>query len=182
MRHIGAAESTDMSYISRAFVFAAALVLGFSMFSNRDIDSEVDGAFTGALRILRMLAHQSAQAAHYLEILTLLEAAVTQQRQQRAAQARQRRNQYVSRIFSLNAKPTPGRLQHEEQGQAASGTPLLTPGGPCYPWSPQDDGPGGTVTPLTIDGAILDWEGMELPLWDSFPFTEPGSTGQLVYP
>lgn len=146
------------------------------MFSNRDIDSEIDGAFTGALSILRMLAHQSAQAAHYLEILTLLEAAVAQQRQRLAAQARQRRSQYVSRIFSLSENPTPDRLQRGEQGRSASRTPLLTQGGPFYPWTPQDDAPGGTVTPLTIDGALLDWEGMELPLWDSFPFTEPGST------
>lgn len=161
--------------IPRAFVFAAALILGFSMFSHREIDSEIDGAFAGALIILRMLAHQSAQAAHYLEILTLLEAAVTQQRQRLAAQARQRRSQYVSRIFSLNESPTPGRIQHEEEGRAASGTPLLTQGGPFYPWTPQDD-VLGTVTPPTVDGVFMDWEGMELPLWDSFPFTEPGST------
>lgn len=145
------------------------------MFSNRDIDTEIDRAFAGALAILRMLAHQSAQAAHYLEILTLLEAAVTQQRQRLAAQARQRRSQYVSRIFSLNESPTPSRMQHEEEGRTVNGTPLLNPGGPFYPWTPQDDGQG-TVTPPTIDGVFMDWEGMELPLWDSFPFTEPGST------
>lgn len=159
----------------RAFVFAAALVLGFSMFSNRDIDSEIDSAFGGALTILRMLAHQSAQAAHYLEILTLLEAAVTQQRQRLAAQARHRRSQYVSRIFSLNDIPTPSRIQHEEEGQGVNGTPLLNQAGPFYPWTPQDDGQG-TATPLTVDGVLVDWEGMELPLWDSFPFTEPGSS------
>ena len=61
------------------------------MFSHRQVDTEVDGAFSSALAILRMLSQQSAQAAHYLEILTLLEAAVTQQRQRLAAQARQKR-------------------------------------------------------------------------------------------
>lgn len=141
------------------------------MFSHRDVDSEIDGAFAGALTILRMLAHQSAQAVHYLEILTLLEAAVTQQRRQIATQARQRRSQYVSRIFSLNDSPAPARISSEDEGRAATS---LLQGGPLYPWTPQDDGPG-TVTPL-IDGAFLDWEGMELPLWDSFPFTEPGSS------
>lgn len=159
--------------VRRAFVFAAALVLGFSMFSHRDVDSEIDGAFTGALTILRMLAQQSAQAAHYLEILTLLEAAVTQQRRQMAAQARQRRSQYVSRIFSLTESPAPARVQSEDEGRAAA-TPLI-PGAPFYPWTPQDEG-SGTVTPPVIDGSFLDWEGMELPLWDSFPFTEPGSS------
>lgn len=162
-----------MGVVYRAFVFAAALVLGFSMFSHRDIDSEVDGAFAGALSILRMLSHQSAQAAHYLEILTLLEAAVTQQRRRLAAQARQRRSQYVSRIFSLNDGPVSARWQSDGEGRAAT-TPLQQ-GGPFYPWTPQHDGPA-TMTPPVIDGAFLDWEGMELPLWDSFPFTEPGSS------
>ncbi|KAJ5313202.1 uncharacterized protein N7443_000086 [Penicillium atrosanguineum] len=159
--------------ILKAFVFAAALVLGFSMFSHHDVDPEIDGAFTGALAILRMLAHQSAQAALYLDILTSLEAAVTQQRRRMAAQARQRRSQYVSRIFSLTDSPRPARMQSEEEGRTAATS--LIPGGPFYPWAPQDDGPR-TVTPPVIDGAFLDWEGMELPLWDSFPFTEPGSS------
>lgn len=146
------------------------------MFSHRDIDSEIDSAFTGALSILRMLAHQSAQAAHYLEILTLLEAAITQQRQRLAAQARQRRSQYVNRIFSLNDNPPPTRLPSEDDARAdAAAVPLLVPGGPFYPWTPPDNGPV-TVTPPAMDGAFLEWEGMELPLWDSFPFTEPGSS------
>lgn len=145
------------------------------MFSNRDIDPEIDAAFTGALIVLRMLAQQSAQAAHYLEILTLLEAAVTKQRKRFTAQARQRRSQYVSRIFSLNESPTVDRPQNEEVEGILQGSSLLTPGQPMFPWASQDEGPG-TVTPQTIDGVFVDWEGMELPLWDSFPFTEASST------
>ncbi|KAJ5388851.1 hypothetical protein N7509_011392 [Penicillium cosmopolitanum] len=157
--------------ILKAFVFAAALVLGFSMFCHGDVDSEIDSAFAGAISILRMLAQQSAQAAHYLEILTMLEVAVTQQRQRQAAQARQRRSRYVNRIFSLHESPSTPRMQSNDDSRTDA-TPLNT-GGPFYPWIPQEDGP---VTPPVIDGAFLDWEGMELPLWDSFPFTEPGSS------
>ncbi|KAJ5371496.1 uncharacterized protein N7496_007588 [Penicillium cataractarum] len=159
----------------KAFVFAAALVLGFSMFSHRDVDTEIDNAFTGALSILQMLAQQSEQAAHYLEILTLLEAAVTQQRQRLSAQARQRRSQYVSRIFSLSDTPSTPRMQGVDSGRGGSATPLLVQGGPFYPWIPNDEG-AAIATPPIMDGAFLDWEGMELPLWDSFPFTEPGSS------
>lgn len=144
------------------------------MFAHRDVDSEIDSAFTGALAILRMLAHQSAQAAHYLEILTLLEAAVTQQRERLASQARQRRSKYVSRIFSLSDSPNVPRAQSENENRPESATPLSTQGGPLFPWIPQGDGPT-TFTPPVLDGAFLEWEGMELPLWDSFPFTEPGS-------
>lgn len=159
---------------NRAFVFAAALVLGFSMFAHRDVDTEIDSAFTGAITILRMLSQQSAQAVHYLEILTLLESAITQQRQRLSSQARQRRSQYVSRIFSLNDNPqTPARSDNETRPTAS--TPLLAQGGPFYPWIPQGDGPA-SGTPPVLDGSFLDWAGMDLPLWDSFPFTEPGST------
>lgn len=139
------------------------------MFCQQDVDSEIDGAFTGALSILRMLAQQSAQAAHYLEILTMLEAAVNQQRQRQAAQARQRRSRYVNRIFSLHENPSTPRM-HRHEDSRADATPLSI-GGPFYPWIPQE---GGPVTP-TIEGSFLDWEGMELPLWDSFPFTEGSS-------
>lgn len=145
------------------------------MFAHRNVDSDVDSAFRGALVILRMLAVQSAQAAHYLEILTLLEAAVTQQRQRLAAQARQRRSQYVSRIFSLKSNPTTPSDQAGDQDRVDDPTPLLTPDALSYSWVSRDDGPV-IVTPPAVDGTFLDWEGMELPLWDSFPFTEPGSS------
>ena len=141
------------------------------MFCHRDIDSEIDTAFSGALVILRMLAHKSAQAAHYLEILTMLEAAVKEQRQRQADHARQRRGRYVNRIFSLHETPSTPRTEGNEDSRTETSS-LLNAGGPFYPWIPQA---GGPATPPTIDGAFLDWEGMELPLWDSFPFTEPGS-------
>ncbi|KAJ5919375.1 hypothetical protein N7466_010318 [Penicillium verhagenii] len=160
--------------ILKAFVFAAALVLGFSMFAHRDVDSEIDSAFKGALTILRMLAQQSAQAAHYLEILTLLEAAITQQRQRLASQARQRRSQYVSRIFSLNDSPTVRTAQKQDENRADNAASLSAQGGPLLSWIPQGDSQP-LFTPPVLEGAFLDWEGMELPLWDSFPFTEPGS-------
>ncbi|KAJ5239005.1 hypothetical protein N7468_003624 [Penicillium chermesinum] len=123
--------------ILKAFIFAAALVLGFTMFAHREIDSDVESAFKGALVILRMLAAQSAQAAHYLEILTLLEAAIVQQRQRLAAHARQRRSQYVSRIFSLHDSPKAPRDQGPEQVRPDPSTPLSMPSG-SYPWIPQD--------------------------------------------
>ena len=85
------------------------------MFSHREVDSEIDDVFRGALTILRMLASQSAQAAHYLEIITKLEAAITKQRQQLVAQSRQRRSQYVTRIFSLNDTPATLQTQGEKK-------------------------------------------------------------------
>ncbi|KAJ5783265.1 hypothetical protein N7457_005039 [Penicillium paradoxum] len=161
--------------LTRAFIFAAALVLGFSMFSNREVNSEVDDAFRGALSILRMLALQSAQAAHYLEITTMLEAAINQQRQRLATQARRRRSQYVSRIFSLNSNSATAPIQFEEDEEVSNETPALGPGIPSCLLLHPDDG-SAAVTPPMIDGTLFDWEGMDLPLWDSFPFlTEPST-------
>ncbi|CAI7665964.1 unnamed protein product [Penicillium glandicola] len=163
--------------ILKAFIFAAALVLGFSMFSHRDVDSEIDNVFRGALVILRMLASQSAQAAHYLDIITKLEAAISEQRQRLAAQARQRRSQYVSRIFSLNDSPATPRTQSEgDDEETINATSLLSQSVTSYSWLHSDDGTAVAVTPPTIDGTLFDWEGMDLPLWDSFPFLAESTT------
>lgn len=144
------------------------------MFAHRDIDSEIDEAFHGAIVILRMLASQSAQAAHYLDITAMLEAAINQQRQQLAIQSRQRRSQYVSRIFSLSDNPTTPRRQSGLDEQASNATPLATPN-LSYSWLQSEDGTAA-VTPPTIDGTLFDWEGMDLPLWDSFPFLTESTT------
>ncbi|OQE72390.1 hypothetical protein PENNAL_c0097G09401 [Penicillium nalgiovense] len=163
--------------ILKAFIFAAALVLGFSMFSHRDVDPEIDDVFRGALTILRMLASQSAQAAHYLEIITKLEAAINKRRQQLAAQARQRRSQYVSRIFSLNdSSATPQTQSEGEEEQARNTTPVLSQSVTSYAWLHTDDGTAAAVSPPMVDGALFDWEGMDLPLWDSFPFLAESTT------
>ncbi|KAJ5820842.1 Activator of stress genes [Penicillium chrysogenum] len=165
--------------ILKAFIFAAALVIGFSMFSQRDVDPDIDDVFRGALTILRMLALQSAQAAHYLEIITKLEAAINKQRQQLAAQARQRRSRYVSRIFSLTDSPATPRTQNEgDEGEARNVTPLLSQSESVtsYAWLHSEDGTAPAVSPPMVDGALFDWEGMDLPLWDSFPFLAESTT------
>ncbi|KAJ9482753.1 hypothetical protein VN97_g10670 [Penicillium thymicola] len=165
--------------ILKAFIFAAALVLGFSMFSHRDVDSEIDDVFRGALTILRMLASQSAQAAHYLEIITKLEAVISKQRQQLAAQARQRRRQYVTRIFSLNDTPATPQTQSGgdgEQEEVINATPPLSQRVTSNAWLHSEDDTTAAVSPLMIDGTSFDWECMDLPLWDSFPFLTESTT------
>lgn len=144
------------------------------MFSHGEVNSEVDDAFRGALSILRMLALQSAQAAHYLEITTMLEAAINQQRQRLVTQSRQRRSQYVSRIFSLNNNPATAQIQPEGHGETRSVTPLMGENTPSCSWLHLDE--GTTVTPPIIEGTQFDWEGMDLPLWDSFPFLTESNT------
>ncbi|EAU34087.1 conserved hypothetical protein [Aspergillus terreus NIH2624] len=147
--------------ILKAFVFAAALVLGFSLFSQKDTDTAVEQAFHGALEILRTLAQQSAQASHYYEILSSLKNAIAEQRQRLMQYAPQNKNRYVSKLFSLNsdrplANPTRFSMENDDLLPA---TPNILDA-----WASMD--------PAEQDPAFSGWEGMELPLWDSFPFID----------
>ncbi|KAF4781405.1 hypothetical protein HER10_EVM0011371 [Colletotrichum scovillei] len=66
--------------ILKALVFSAGLILGVECFARVSIDLETDRAFQGAMDVLKFLAGQSPQAAHYLEILTSLATAITERR------------------------------------------------------------------------------------------------------
>lgn len=171
----------------RALVFAAALIPGFSMFSQKELDSTLEEAFNGALEILRVLSNQSAQAAHYFEILNLLRNAIDEQRQ-RLRENPPPDKKYVSKLFSLNNR------RNNTSSQSQRGTAITS--------LPEPDGSSSelAVQPLTVtttavgasypgpeDPALFDpamadvsattaefpgWEGMDLPLWDRFPFID----------
>lgn len=156
--------STQLTIESRAFVFAAALILGFSMFSQNHRDQVLDEAFNGAIGILKALSAQSAQAGHYYDILTFLGNAIDQ-RWRLLQQSQQHKSPYVSKLFSLKS----------QRDQADSGNTASTP----------VNGGSDVATPNDIfdmlpsmDPAELDtapgWDGMELPMWDSFPFVAAG--------
>lgn len=132
------------------------------MFSQKEVDAALDTAFYGALDILRILSQQSAQAAHYLEILTFLSNAITEQRQRLASQSHHSRNRYVSKLFSLNRRsPDPA---DSTMGSSQAASPL-----PSIP-QPDIQGDRLLIMPSDIDATISGWEGMDLSLWDSFPF------------
>lgn len=141
------------------------------MFSQKEVDPGLEEAFTGAIDILRLLSRQSAQAAHYSEILTMLSNAITEQRQRLTFQRRQS-SQYVSKLFSLNDSP-PHRHENPkpENTIKADGvlSPVSTHANNIYQLTQGD----GSMTP-DVDALFSGWEGLDLPLWDSFPFlTEP---------
>lgn len=133
------------------------------MFSQKEVDTALDSVFSGALDILRMLSQQSAQAAHYLEILTFLSTAITEQRQRLASQSRHSRSRYVSKLFSLNRRRSPELQETESSGVS----PLVSQSTASQPNEYADR---SLTMPADIDDAFSGWEGMELPLWDSFPY------------
>ncbi|KAL4886693.1 fungal-specific transcription factor domain-containing protein [Aspergillus karnatakaensis] len=158
--------------ILKALVFAAALIPGFSMFSQKEVDSTLEEAFNGALEILRVLSQQSAQAAHYFEILNLLRNAIDEQRQ-RLRENPPRDKKYVSKLFSLNNRrnspqPQRGALSlAESTGSETFVQPLTVGAGYTEP-----DDAGSLFDSIDVSGAFPGWEGMELPLWDRFPFID----------
>ncbi|KAL4993064.1 hypothetical protein BDV10DRAFT_33771 [Aspergillus recurvatus] len=184
--------------ILKALVFAAALIPGFSMFSQKELDSTLEEAFTGALEILRVLSQQSAQAAHYFEILNLLRNAIDEQRQ-RLRENTTPDKKYVSKLFSLNnRRSTDSQPQRDaaaatpfssEQGATISSTnssglaaaqhlQIGTGAGTSYPvpeaqTQAQDNNQNTSIFELAdVTTAFPEWEGMELPLWDRFPFID----------
>ncbi|KAL4928647.1 Zn(II)2Cys6 transcription factor [Aspergillus undulatus] len=200
--------------ILKALVFAAALIPGFSMFSQKELDSTLEEAFTGALDILRFLSQQSAQAAHYFEILNLLRNAIDEQRQ-RLRENPPPDKKYVSKLFSLNNHRNNNEPQPQKNatmlpssfGALGASADQLGTTAAAQPFTIDTIGTGsgsGTSTsyletgdqnpgqrhgqdqdPGLFDPAVADvaaafpgWEGMELPLWDRFPFIDDSFLNQ----
>ncbi|KAL4946767.1 hypothetical protein BDV06DRAFT_181504 [Aspergillus oleicola] len=194
--------------ILKALVFAAALIPGFSMFSTKELDSTLEESFTGALEILRFLSQQSAQAAHYFEILNLLRNAIDEQRQ-RLREHPPEDKKYVSKLFSLSNRGVGPRTEGGRDGEnlpqpsyqrnaaMTFSSPNNNIGGPAqnqipdaaqplsvgsgsgsgtsFPEPDEDNQNAGLFDPSVTDdvaAAFPGWEGMELPLWDRFPFID----------
>jgi hypothetical protein len=86
-------------------MFAAGLVLGFSMFAQAQ-SFDMDESFNGAREVLRKLARHSPQAEHYYEILTGFADVIQRHRQRRSREKRRSSHGYVDQILSLDVKPT----------------------------------------------------------------------------
>ncbi|KAF5256327.1 hypothetical protein FOXYS1_13201 [Fusarium oxysporum] len=149
--------------IMKALVFASGLVLGLEIFAKYPVESDISNAFEGAKDVLRHLATQSPQAAHYLDILTNLSGAIEKRRSNEASSGRSR---YVSKLFSLDAPP-------ENAGSQSAQQMLDT----MFPFT---DSQTGQIMDDTMqdwvfqqpDGSdfSLDWETLNVSLWDTYPF------------
>jgi hypothetical protein len=65
---------------TRAWLFAAGLILGFEMFATSAAVIEIDSAFRFVRNILQKLGARSPQALHYNDILENLEEVINNQR------------------------------------------------------------------------------------------------------
>lgn len=154
----------------RALVFGAGLILGFDMFAKRELDFEIESAFSGAKEILDFIAEQSAQAAHYAEILGLLSSAVAEQRRKTASQGR---SKLIGRLFPSQSGDSPpldasNQLRAFDTMAQGVGSSSTT------------DGPSHWLLgqPLTLPedmdtDLIGGWDALDLSQWDNFPFNSP---------
>lgn len=84
----------------KAWMFAAGLLLGFSMFAQTEPAPEIDEAFQNAIAVLERLAQLSPQARHYFEILTTFSDAIFIRRDQIGKERQRKSDRFVSQIFT----------------------------------------------------------------------------------
>ncbi len=87
-------------------MFAAGLVLGFSMFAQGESRFDMDSSFHGVREVLQMLSEHSPKAEHYYEILTGFADAIQRHRQLLSREKRRSNNKYVHQILTLEVDPS----------------------------------------------------------------------------
>ncbi|KAB8074816.1 hypothetical protein BDV29DRAFT_190646 [Aspergillus leporis] len=108
--------------ILKAWLFAAGLVLGFSLLAEGQTTSEVCDAFDGSCRLLGSLGHLSPQAAQYHQILTSFSEAIGVYREQLRHERRESRTPFVERILMLDPNSKTNSDQHSAQEPASNTT------------------------------------------------------------
>ena len=87
----------------RAWVFAAGLVLGFSLFvQGTGSTNEIEEAYDAAREVLKKISYLSPQARHYHERLTHFSEATAKHQKRHVEQRRKSLNPYVSQIFTID--------------------------------------------------------------------------------
>lgn len=111
--------------IFRAWVFAAGLVLGFSLLAEDGTNSESHNAFYSARRLLSSLGQLSPQATQYYRILTSFSEAIDTYRRQLQCERRDARAPYVERILTLGPSVHGHRARQDIQRPAVSGAAVI---------------------------------------------------------
>ena len=164
-------------------MFAAGLVIGFSMFAQAEPKFEMDASFNGAREVLKMLSDHSAQAEHYYEILTGFSEAIQRHRQHLSREKRRSHNKYVNQILKLDIGQSASdsqpnfspRTLSRDMADAASNTPIADyglEGGLEYqqPFQLVD------ATQLPVDGGggfdfgMFGWDNFTMQISENFNF------------
>ena len=99
----------------RAWIFAAGLVLGFSLLVDTGTNTDSDGAFLSSQQVLQHLGRFSPQAAQYHHILATFSDAISVYKEQLNQERRKSKPRLVERILLLDQ--TGGRLGAPESSE-----------------------------------------------------------------
>lgn len=157
----------------KAFVFAAGLLIGFSLFSSDSTDPDAQNAYRNAQTVLQQLSFLSPQAKHYHEILKDFSEATVKYHRQKQSRKRRATNQYLDHIFDLgsNTQPQPIPIDTGQQQYlspvSGDGTTLGTSVGDAFlPGEGVDFG-----NDLDFNAMMEIYDPGNLPLvWDDFGF------------
>ncbi|KAF1842938.1 uncharacterized protein K460DRAFT_340538 [Cucurbitaria berberidis CBS 394.84] len=157
----------NMCFI-KALIFASGLIIGFAIFVEQKGDDELDAAFHGAQSILSFLSTQSPQAAHYMDILSLLSRAITSKRQK---QTQRGRNKYVEKLFAHSQEISAAvSMAHDDNLVLPINGSRITTENSAIPFL------GSEMLPSTFEDVSIelpfDWDILEISQWDSFPFLD----------
>ncbi|PCH06598.1 Transcription factor [Penicillium occitanis (nom. inval.)] len=109
--------------IMKAWVFAAGLILGFSLFAYDDVESrnETESAFQSARHVLQNLANLSPQAKQYDEILTSFAEAIVKHRQQTSSARQKIADRYIDCVLDIGATTTMEPQHHRQRRSTDTG-------------------------------------------------------------
>lgn len=108
------ASSTDRVITNkRAWVFAAGLVLGFSLLADDASDGDTREAFRGSQHVLHTIGRLSAQAAQYHQILSAFSEAIDIYRRQKRSERNESRVPFVEQILSYDDHPPAASTHHD---------------------------------------------------------------------
>lgn len=91
----------NLTKSSRAYAFAAGLILGFSLFAQQEDRYSKEQSLNGVREVLKKLSESSPQARQYYDILTAFSEAVSRHHQKISADRRRLSNKYVSQMMSM---------------------------------------------------------------------------------
>lgn len=168
--------------IHRAWVFAAGLILGFSLFAYDDVESrnETESAFQSARHVLQYLANLSPQAKQYDEILTSFAEAILKHRQQTSSARQKIADKYIDCVLDIGVT-TAMEPQHHRQRRSTNGRDY------CGSWEqpPQTSTPASrpSMSAIGAEDRIMERvdesdsdiaAGVDLDGFSVFPFDDGG--------
>lgn len=148
----------DANNIRRAWIFAAALVLGFASLGEGGANADVRGAFRSSQSVLRTFGHLSAQSEQYYRIITSFSDTIDEYWGQIDGGRRQSKRPLVERIFSLKNQGEHSSWEGTSPGIELPAPNITTTGGLDTMWLPDD-----ATSSLT---GLLPYNGSWLPLAD----------------